>query len=403
MAYPPADQALRFLYRAGSDWHRLHVIVGKNRSNRFKEARTLAETLDPANVVASLHDETDLAALTKPLVGSARDKLARHLHNTIGLAREWVRLTEAERRGSERTNGSRGTELRHALEGLLPAARNALRAARARGPCPCPRWDPRRREAHLQGQPIETRPALSGDLLLLPNLPLEDDLEPIDTHLDELRHAILDAEQLDPEPRAIFEECLDRQEYRRARKILELHELGAQAHEDYRQAVRDKRSSLETTLNEVEIEIENAFLLGQLREGAEGGETDDDSNHSTLERSQLLSVVREARDKPSLYDRAGSGQAPGNHTGRRGSIWPRSRTWRRAGERSWRHEFDDVMAQLPETEQSQADRDYLREALEECIESNDDVAAFDLLDRGREGRPEPRSGCACIDRQQRGP
>ena len=105
-AYPPADQALRFLYRAGSDWHRLHVIVGKNRSNRFKEARTLAETLDPANVVASLHDETDLAALTKPLVGSARDKLARHLHNTIGLAREWVRLTEAERPNRVKPTGT---------------------------------------------------------------------------------------------------------------------------------------------------------------------------------------------------------------------------------------------------------------------------------------------------------
>ena len=41
------------------------------------------------------------------------------------------------------------------------------------------------------------------------------------------------------------------------------------------------------------------------------------------------------------------------------------------------------MNQLPETEQGRADREYLHKAFEECIESNDDVAAFDLLDRGR--------------------
>ena len=42
-AYSPADQALRFLYRPGSDWRRLHVIVAENRGNRFKEARVLAQ------------------------------------------------------------------------------------------------------------------------------------------------------------------------------------------------------------------------------------------------------------------------------------------------------------------------------------------------------------------------
>ena len=381
-SYPPADQALRFLYRAGSDWRRLHVIVGENRSNSFKEARALAETLDPANVVASLHDETELVALTKPLVGSARDKLARHLHNTIGLAREWIRLTEAGRRGSERTNGSRGNELRHALEGLLPAARNALRAAGARGPVHALDRVLADVEAQLQARPIEARPALSGDLLLLPNLPLEDDLEPIDAHLDELRRAILDAEQAEPEPRAIFKECLDRQEYRRTRKILEIHELGAQAHEDYRQAVKDKRSSLEATLNEVEIEIEDAFLLGQLREGAEGGETDDDSNHSTLERSQLLSVVREARDKlHSMSEPEADGLREIARAVR--EVSAKVEDMASCRREKLRREFDSVMAQLPETEQGQADRGYLREAFQECIENNDDVAAFDLLDRGR--------------------
>ena len=380
-AYSPADQALRFLYRAGSDWRRLHVIVGENLSNHFKEASVLAKTLDPATVIVSLHDQARARyAEYRPLVGRARDKLARHLHDTIGLAREWIQLTDAGRRGGERKNGNQSNELRLALERLLPATRTALGKAGARGPVHALDGVLADVEMHLQRQPVEARPALSGDLLLLPDLPLEDDIEPADANLDELRRAILDAEHLEPEPNAIFEECLDRQEYRRARKVLELHELGEQAHEDYRQAVKDKRSSLEATLKEVEIEIEDAFLLGELREGAEDEEADKDSNHGALERSQLLSVVNEARDKlhsTSEADRLREITGAVREVSTKVEDMVSSRRAR------LRHQFDSVMAQLPETEQGQADRDYLREALQECIGNNDDVAAFDLLDRGR--------------------
>ena len=382
-AYSPADQALRFLYRAGSDWRRLHIIVGDNRRNRFREARALAKTLDPATVVASLHDQTELATLNRPLVGSARDKLARHLHDTIGLAREWIRLTDGGRRGGgERTSGNRADELRRTLERLLPVARNALGRAGARGPVYALDGVLADVEAHLRGQPVEARPTLSGDLLLLPNLPLEDDLEPTDAGLDRLRRAILDAEHSEPVPKAIFEECLHRKEYRRALNILELHGLDEQAHDDYRYAVKETRSDLETALNEVEIEIEDAFLLGELREGSEDGEADEDSSHGALERSHLLGVVREARGKlhsmsaleaDGLREIARSVQA----------VSAKVQDMALSRREKLRREFDSVMAQLPETEQGQADRAYLREAFQECIDNNDDVAAFDLLDRGR--------------------
>ena len=381
-AYSPADQALRFLYRAGSDWRRLHVIVGDNRSNRFKEARTLAKTLDPATVVASLHDQTELVTLNKPLVGSARDKLARHLHDTIGLAREWIQLTEAGRRGGERTDADRVNEFRLSLERLLPAARSALDKSGARGPVDALDGVLADVEARLRGQPLKARPALSGDLLLLPSLPLEDDLEPTDAHLHELRRAILNAEHSEPDPKAILEECLDRQEYRRARNILELHEFDAQTHEDYQQAVKDTRSSLEATLNEVEIKIEDAFLLGQLREDTAGGDAADDLSHGALERSQLLSVVREARDKLySMSEPEADGLREIAEVVR--EVSAKVEDMASSRREKLRREFDRVMAQLPETEQGQTDRDYLHEAFQECIENNDDVAAFDLLDRGR--------------------
>ena len=49
-----------------------------------------------------------------------------------------------------------------------------------------------------------------------------------------------------------------------------------------------------------------------------------------------------------------------------------------------RREFDIVMEQFPRTAQGDADRNYLRETFDECMEGNDHVAAFDLLDRGRQ-------------------
>ena len=54
---------------------------------------------------------------------------------------------------------------------------------------------------------------------------------------------------------------------------------------------------MDAALNELEIEIEDAFLLGQLRDDAVVSASVDDANHSSLDRSRLLGIVREAKDK----------------------------------------------------------------------------------------------------------
>ena len=248
-------------------------------------------------MVASLHDETELVALKQPLEGRARDKLARHLHDTISLAVEWIRLTDLCRGRGEHRGEGRAADLCCQLEVRLRETRSALKPARGRGSVDALDGVLEDLEARIQGRQIKERTAIFGDLLLLPKLPLEDDFEPADNHLDVLRHAILEAEKSESDPREILNECLNRQEYRRARAILDIHDLGAQAHEDYEREVADKLSSLTASLNALEIEIEDAFLLGQLHEDAEEGGSADDLNHKVLERSQLLSIVREASGK----------------------------------------------------------------------------------------------------------
>ena len=381
-AYQPADRALLFLYRAGSEWHRLHTIVGENRSRRLKEVRALTKGLDPATVIASLHHESELVALKQPLEGIARDKLARHLHHTLSLAREWMQLTGVSHGGSAGTSEKRGEELRREFQTLLQRARTALEPVRGRGPIDAIVGVLEDVAAQLEGRRVRKRAALFADLLLVAGLPLEEDFEPADRHVDRLRNAILNAEGSEPDPESVFNECLGRHEFRRARAIIDRHRLDPGARDRYEQAVAAKRSELDAALNELEIEIEDAFLLGQLRDDAVVSASVDDANHSSLDRSRLLGIVRDAKDK--LH---GSGDTEADGLGEMTSDVDKISRELRGMASSRRErlvgEVQHVLNQLPDTEQGQADRAYLREAFDECIESNDHVAAFDLLDRGR--------------------
>ena len=381
-SYAPAVFAIQFVYRAGSEWHRLHTIVGGNQLNRLNEAQALIKLLDPSEVVANLHDKAELSGLKQPLDGRARDKLARHLHDTLALAREWSHLAVAAKNGGPSENRTLSTELLGALERLLPDAREALIPIKGRGVVDALDLVLEALAARIQGHtPNEVAP-ISGDLRLLPGLLLEDDLEPVEGHLDELRRAILEAERCEPDPNEVLRECLSRQEYRRAREIVEIHQIGERAQSQYQQAVSDKRSTLESALDELELGIEDAFLLGQLRDDAELEETRADQASDALERSQLLGVVRDARRKLNQSSDSDADELR-DISLRVDELADKTKELTSRRRVRLRREFAALMEQLLETKQGEADRHYLREAFDECIGDDDHVAAFDLLDRGR--------------------
>ena len=380
--YVPADVAIQFVYRAGSEWHRLHTIVAGNQGHRLNEVQSLVKVLNPVEVVASLHDEDELSIVTRPVEGRARDKLVRHLHDTLALAREWSRLVAAARNGSQGGDRTQSEELIAALERLLPAARKSLVPARGRGAVDAVDSVLEDLEGRLQGRAPTERFPISGDLLLLPGLLLEDDLEPADGHLDDLRRAVLEAERSEPDPGGVLSECLERQEYRRAREIIQVHGLGDRARGEYQQAVSAMRSRLKSDLGDLALQVEDAFLLGQLRDNVDPDVSAPDHTSNALERSKLLAVVGDALER--LDGSAGSDADELRSISRLShDVAEKTRemtSWRR--ERLHR-EFSTVMEQLPRTEQGEADRGYLREAFDGFMEHDDHVAAFDLLDRGR--------------------
>ena len=381
--YAPTDFALQFLYRAGSEWHRLHVIVGGDHVNRLNEARTLVKALDPGKTVEALHDHDELPALKQPLEGRAREKLARHLHDTLALARQWIRLAaESENRGQS-GSGSQSDELLRQLKKLLPSARKALASAKGRGAVDALDNVLEDLEARIQDRVSEAVGSISDDLLLLSGVELEDDLEPVESDLDALRGAILEAEQSQPEAEVILSECLDRGEYLRARKIIENCQLGESSISEYKEAVGTKRSALEIQLRELELEIEDAFLLGQLRDDADEDRSVDDQTSNALERSELLGVVRDSGSKLGQFeDSEGSELRSISRKVDEVRVKVEEMTSKRR--ERLRREFHIVMGRFPGTAQGDADRNYLRKAFEECMEGNDHVAAFDLLDRGRQ-------------------
>ncbi len=381
--YAPADFAVRYLYRTGSEWHRLHTIVKGRHVNRLDEARSLVEHLDPDQVVKTLHNDGELTSLKRPLEGRARDKLTRHLHDTLALSKTWVGLISAADNGDQGGDKIKSIELFKMLNKTLPNTRRALEQANSRGAVDALNCVLEDIEKHISGGKPKRVDSIDGDLRLLPGLALEDDLEPAEKDLGILREAILNAENAEhePEPETILNECMSRREYRRARDIIENCNLGERARDEYRRKLNDECSKLEGKLRDLELEIENAFLLGELRDDAQENEFTDDYS-GNIERSKLLDTVQNIRLNLKQSESAdGELRSISRKVSEVVNDFEQMALKRRE---KLECEFNDVMKEL-----SNSDQEYLRKAFKECLNDNDHVAARDLLDRGRKAAQGP--------------
>ena len=71
-----------------------------------------------------------------------------------------------------------------------------------------------------------------------------------------------------------------------------------------------KRSTLKSALEELVLQVEDAFLLGQLRDNVDADESAPDHTTNVLERSKLLGVVEDASGKTRRVCGLGRGRAP---------------------------------------------------------------------------------------------
>ena len=214
--------------------------------------------------------------------------------------------------------------------------------------------------SRINGKGVTPPTELAGNLLSLAGLPLDDDLEPIDAaDLTDLRSAILLNECAKPAPETVFDECLTRHEYRRAKLLAEAHGLGEEARQRYERTVKKSCSSLHDELVSLESQVEDAFLLGQLWEESSEARESEGRESPVLQRAELISTIRKASDKlqdPSKLDPESLReiiQMVG--TVSRGIEQLASSRRTELAER-----FEGVIENLPDTEQGNSDRAYMR-------------------------------------------
>ena len=129
--------------------------------------------------------------------------------------------------------------------------------------------------------------------------PLDNDMVPLDEYLRNLVDAMNRLVNGKILPRDVFLECLERDEFARAELLIERHDLGND--DAVRLKVRrdSRRKELEQTLSELEMKVEDAFLLGEL---SEPSDQPADGNTHLLTRSDLSSRISEGGAKLQTGD-----------------------------------------------------------------------------------------------------
>jgi len=381
--YAPAEKALQYIYREGADFRRLHGLVAGDDPRSLKDVRHLLGRLDPVRIVAEIHHEDGLVELKHALEGKARHKLLRHLHDSIALAQEWCQLVDAEQRRQAGRRAEEASALARELPGMLEDALSELEAAANTdtGVAVVVRVL-RELGRQLHGDPSSSA-GIEEAALLLPGLPLDVEGEPSAVGKELFcasARAVLEGAA---EPARVFDECLERGELNRARRILERWDLGGGRERRLSMALDEIRRDLGARLERLKPCVEDAFLLGEF---ARAGETDEPGS-GTGNRSDLLAQLQQAEE---LLAADGSDPASGVEDARRrldevdgtiGKMTTRRRELLSA-------ECERVVAQFPDTEEGRDDREYLRATFQRYLERDDTVAATDLIERAKRAAQE---------------
>ena len=377
--YAPAKKTLEFLYRPHSDWHRLHTLIAENHRQHLVAVRTLCGRLNPHDIVSNAHQEPELPELKRQLTGSARDKLARHLHDSLMLAAEWMTLVdESSSGGTTDGKSERAANLKRWLEERLPVIQQRLAGLEQTPATIAANFRLADLERQLNGGK-RSSPSIDEACIDLPNMPLDEDMVPLEDHLPRLAEAIHRVEAEGINPRDVFVECLKRDEFERAELLIRRHDLGDAEIKRTERRRDGRRQELMHSLSNLQIEVEDAFLLGQL---SSPGDQPGDDDREPLARSNLLSLVNEGMSKLEV----GSVGLNGNI---RAVASVAQQIEERVGEmveeRRSRLDIERarLVTQFPDNDQGQGGREYFERAFSDCTQNQDHVAAFDLLDRAR--------------------
>ena len=367
--YQPAMSALRTLYKTGSQLHRLHTLIANDDRKRIREVEALCKELNPRNIVANLQNKVQ--GIKAEFTGHTREKLVRHLYDSISLGNAWIAdLDEVPNLESpqgdllRREVIARLTKVLNSLEGWESSAATGVAKRRISDLLDA-----------LDGKDVATA-GIAYACIDLPGILLDGEMVPVEESYGNFFEAIQKLTDGDINPGDVFDECLNRDEFFRASLLIEHHNLGDGNMQRLEQCRVKRRRELRTCIEELQPKVEEAYLLGQFWNTS-------GSDVATLDRSDYLSRLNEGLEKLD------SNEAELNINISTVSTLVEEiedLMVAKARERAPRLEREkvDVVSQFPETERGTDDRQYFETEFSECMNQEDHVGAFDLLDRARD-------------------
>lgn len=390
--YVPAKILLRHLYREGSDLTKIHRIIERSKSeansNKFnvQEIKFLLKELNGETIVATAHT-LGINKVTIPIEGTATNQLIRRINDTIAIGREWYNLFADTASGSnEKILSSLHQSIKKGIDDLdnlthakldetiITVTRNCLKSI----------------QDQLDGIPAHEIVPLNHEIIGIETLVMDDEFE-IESDSE---NCIVECFMKIPGNETeislpIFDTFIDRREFLRANQIIDIYDLSQIYNDRLGQAFDDEQNKILKKIEELKNKVEDAYLLGRLtfKENEEKNSqealrsiligTIEKANENILSSNEMISWrIREIESNINQIDEQLT-QMENFHN--IGLI----------------DEFSKILSQFPNSESGINDRDYVKKAFNEALNQNDNIAAFELINRAREAlqkkEPFPRT------------
>lgn len=388
--YVPAKVVLRHLYREGSELTSIHRAIERNDKSKKQEIQSLLKKLSGETIVGNAHT-LGLNKVSAPITGTARNQLIRRVNDTIAIGREWHNLVAGTPLGSkiekDRILESLQQYLKKAIGCLDGIAHEELEEKIA---------NVARRNFtsildQLDGKGKNDIIPLNYEVLGIESLVLDDEFEIESDSEICLVDCFANYSDSDTEiSLTAFGSFLKRYEFLRAKQIIDIFNLDQEYRDRLEQAIDEEHDRIHKRIKEVRNRVEDAYLLGRLdfqenkgkdlnkkiSQEARRSELSGDLDKVTSQlQSSSVTISWRIREIKSIIDKI-EGQLSQMEHRHNDSLMG---------------EFKKILSQFPDSESGREDRDYVESAFKEAFKQEDNIAAFELINRAREAIQEKTS------------
>ena len=383
--YTPAKILLRHLYREGSELSMIHRAIERDSFSKRHEIYSLLKKLSGETLIGNAHT-LGLNKVVSPITGTARNQLIRRVNDTISIGREWHSLkTEELSENNKHEKEQIINYLQQYLKNAVGSLDSLLQKKVEETVINVVRKSFNAIVDQLDGAEKINIVPLNYEILGMDTLILNDEFE-MDSDAEScLMDSFNNHSEFDSEISLNnFESFLRRQEFLRAKQNIDLFELNQDYSDRLEQAVDEEQNRILDRIEELQIKVEDAYLLGRL-DLQEDDDKDENSKKTSQEilRSDLIGKL----NKVSSQLRSDKVAISWRTRGLESIINTIEIQLDRMGKKhniSLEKEFNKIIAQFSDSETGNEDKNYVESAFKEAIKQDDNIAAFELINRARE-------------------